>query len=74
MGDVVFRHLVEHRYTCFPTWSYTVIASLLLASRHTLEYRLGLGVSKKTHVKDTRQITLFDESITIFHESNKPFI
>ena len=46
MGDVGFRRLVEHRYT-LPYQSYTVIASLLLASQHTMECRLGLCVSKK---------------------------
>uniref|UniRef100_A0A4W5LLL2 Argininosuccinate lyase n=1 Tax=Hucho hucho TaxID=62062 RepID=A0A4W5LLL2_9TELE len=34
-----------------PYRTYTVIASLLLASRHTMECLLGLCVSKKIHVK-----------------------
>ena len=40
VGDVGFRRPVKHRYT-LPYQSYTVIASLLLASRHTMEGRLG---------------------------------
>jgi hypothetical protein len=50
MGDVGFRRLVEHRYM-LPYQSYTVIASLLLASQHTMECRLGLWCQKKTDVK-----------------------